>query len=54
MKGHTMIATVIVDDHRIHTGTVYHVRANGWPCIQTTAGVIASGPMPVGHRPVAS
>jgi hypothetical protein len=45
-----MQATVIVDDRRIHTGTVYHVRANGWPCIQTAAGVIASGPMVLGTR----
>jgi hypothetical protein len=45
-----MQATVIVDNRRVHTGVVYRVRANGWPCVQTSAGVIASGPMALGTR----
>jgi hypothetical protein len=36
-------ATVNVDGERI-TGRVYHVRENGWPCVETEAGRIASGP----------
>jgi hypothetical protein len=35
--------TVMVDGERI-TGTAYHVRENGWPCVQTSGGRVASGP----------
>jgi hypothetical protein len=37
------IATVLVDDEEI-TGTVYNVRDNGWNCVETPEGRIASGP----------
>ena len=36
-------ATVMVDGEAI-TGTVYYVRTNGWPSVETDAGRIASGP----------
>lgn len=39
------VATVNVDG-RLFTGRVYHVRENGWPCIETDNGHIASGPEP--------
>jgi hypothetical protein len=29
---------------RLVTGRVYHVRANGWPCVETPSGRCASGP----------
>ncbi len=38
------IATVNVDGQCI-TGRVYHLRENGWPCVQSDAGRIASGPL---------
>lgn len=37
-------ATVMVDGAEI-TGTVYNVRANGWPCVETSSGRVASGPV---------
>jgi len=37
------VATVIVDGNSF-TGTVYHVRENGWPCVECPDGHIASGP----------
>jgi hypothetical protein len=37
------VATVNADGARI-TGTVYHVRDCGWPCVETAAGRFASGP----------
>jgi hypothetical protein len=43
-------ATVLVDGEEI-TGTVYNVRDNGWPCVQTPEGRIASGPK-VANPPV--
>lgn len=36
--------TVLVDGNRI-TGTVYHIRENGWPCVKSSTGRIASGPV---------
>lgn len=39
------VATVVVDGHSI-TGRVYNIRENGWPCIETPSGRIASGPEP--------
>lgn len=42
------IETVEVDDQRF-TGRVYHVRSNGWACIEEEKGEhihIASGPAP--------
>jgi hypothetical protein len=36
-------ATVLVDGEEI-TGTVYNVRDNGWYCVGTEAGRVASGP----------
>jgi len=38
-----LIATVVVDG-RLFTGRVYHVRENGWPCVETPTGHVASGP----------
>lgn len=37
-------ATVVVDG-KVFTGTIYHVRENGWPCIETSTGHVASGPV---------
>jgi hypothetical protein len=37
-------ATVAVDG-RLITGEIYHVRSNGWPCVQSRTGRIASGPV---------
>ena len=37
------IATVVVDGRRF-TGKVYHIRPNGWLCVQTSSGHVASGP----------
>jgi hypothetical protein len=44
-------ATVYADnpDEPI-TGIVYHVRENGWPCVETPAGRIASGPETLEER----
>jgi len=40
------VETVVVDG-REFTGTVYHVRRNGWACIETLGHVHhASGPAP--------
>ena len=36
-------ATVCVDGYH-YTGRIYHVRDNGWPCIETASGHVASGP----------
>ena len=36
-------ATVEADGQLI-TGTIYHVRENGWPCVEASDGHIASGP----------
>ena len=36
-------ATVYVDGQAI-TGTIYYVRDNGWPCVQSASGQVASGP----------
>jgi hypothetical protein len=44
------IATVYADTDEPITGTVYHVRENGWPCVQTDAGRIASGPETLAAR----
>lgn len=38
-----MFATVVVDGNFI-TGRVYHVRDNGWKCVETDSGRCASGP----------
>jgi hypothetical protein len=38
-------ATVWVDGCT-YTGIVYHVRENGWACVKTDAGIVASGPAP--------
>lgn len=35
--------TVIVDGNEI-TGKVYYIRDNGWACVETESGRIASGP----------
>lgn len=35
--------SVMVDGELI-TGTVYHVRNNGWACVETHTGRMASGP----------
>lgn len=32
-------------DTGTHTGRIYHIRENGWPCVETPEGVIASGPL---------
>ncbi len=37
-------ATVVVDGQTI-TGTIYNVRENGWPCVETASGRVASGPL---------
>lgn len=37
------VATVKVDGQTF-TGRVYHVRENGWPCVECSDGRIASGP----------
>lgn len=37
--------TVEVDGGRQFTGTVYYVRENGWPCIETDDRHVASGPV---------
>ncbi len=37
------IATVLIDGETI-TGKVYSVRENGWPCVETSSGRVASGP----------
>jgi hypothetical protein len=40
------VETVVVDG-RAFTGVVYHVRTNGWACIETLGHVhYASGPAP--------
>ena len=31
---------------RTFTGPVFHVRPNGWACVETLDGYIASGPAP--------
>ena len=43
-------ATVEVSGQRF-TGSVYHVRENGWLCVETESGHIASGPeIPTCHH----
>jgi hypothetical protein len=42
-------ATVLVDGEEI-TGTVYNVRDNGWPCVETPDGRVASGPRLEGQQ----
>lgn len=37
------LETVMVDGKPI-VGTVYHVRDNGWACVESDSGRIASGP----------
>jgi hypothetical protein len=39
----TETATILVGGEEI-TGTVYNVRDNGWNCVETPEGRIASGP----------
>ena len=34
----------VLVDGSVFTGTVYNVRDNGWPCVETYSGHIASGP----------
>ena len=36
-------ASVLVDG-QVFVGTVYHVRDNGWACVETDTGHVASGP----------
>jgi hypothetical protein len=36
-------ATVEADGQLI-TGRIYHVRENGWPCVKSDDGHVASGP----------
>lgn len=37
-------------DGAVITGDVYHVRENGWACVKTDSGRIASGPSPTNDQ----
>jgi len=36
-------ASVVVDG-KLYTGRIYHVRENGWACVECPNGHVASGP----------
>jgi hypothetical protein len=41
----------VLVDGSVFTGTVYDVRENGWACVETYSGHVASGPVVLSEQP---